>query len=78
MNRNTRQTLCKHYDAYDNKTIVGYTGLKGKKGSINYFVPILIPPNANGLNSLNVSEKLGIQIIVFHLVNFEYEPNMCI
>lgn len=50
--------LFNHYDAYDTKSIVGYTGLQGKKGSIIYFVPILIPPNANGLNSLNVSEKL--------------------
>lgn len=70
--------LFNHYDAYDTKSIVGYTGLQGKKGSIIYFVPILIPPYANGLNSLNVSEKLGTQIIIFHLVNFEYEPNMCI
>lgn len=70
--------LFNHYDAYDTKSIVGYTGLQGKKGSIIYFVPILIPPNANGLNSLNVSEKLVYLWNIFHLANFEYEPNICI
>lgn len=60
------------------KPLLAILDFKEKKGSIIYFVPILIPPYANGLNSLNVSEKLGTQIIIFHLVNFEYEPNMCI